>query len=317
MAKAPRPAESRRDSALPLSGAGGPALPLLSPRQGRPGAAGGTGRAVVAFAPAGAAALFEALRPRFTLLRRAMAIYGAGRISPRPTLCDGCEAAILIDSDSPTLPVELLDRAVTLAAPGSTISWWGRARMGAITSSASGARTGALRRHALEHAGRTRGNSPAGRRAGLRTVGLPAWYDVDTGADLARLTAELVADPRGGAPHARIHPGASGRASRRGTGGRLGGDASRAAEAGRGRAEGAHWRRWGPYLSERQWAGPRRLQPRRYRVGVLPSRPRRVPRLPLGRGRDRRHLGQPPALCFGARPCGTGTIPSSRSALRA
>jgi hypothetical protein len=38
---------------------------------------------------------------------------------------------------------------------------------------------------------------------GLRTVGLPAWYDVDTGADLARLTAELVADPRGGARHTR------------------------------------------------------------------------------------------------------------------
>ena len=160
---------------------------------------------VVAFAPAGAAALFEALAPGFTLLPQ-----GDGDLTARVgsvlarLFADGCEAAILIDSDSPTLPVELLDRAVTLAASGEHDLVVGPSEDG-------GYYLIGLRSPHPELFDGMPWSTPAVleetlRRAGvlgLRTVGLPAWYDVDTWADLARLTAELVADPRGGARHTR------------------------------------------------------------------------------------------------------------------
>ena len=56
--------------------------------------------------------------------------------------------------------------------------------------------------------------------------------------------------------------------------------------------------------------GARGLQPRRDGLGVLPSRPGSVARLPLGRGRPRRHLRQPPAARASRSRCGTGATPS-------
>ena len=64
----------------------------------------------------------------------------------------------------------------------------------------------------------------------------------------------------------------------------------------------ANWRRWGPYLSERQWGTVREDYSATGRgLGLFPARPRPLPRLPLGRGRHPRHLGQPPAAVFRAR----------------
>lgn len=89
-----------------------------------------------------------------------------------------------------------------------------------------------------------------------------------------------------------------------------------------------HWKRWGPYLSERQWVrcgffvdltapssrrltaehaldhagdGPRGLLGQRRRVDSFPARPRPLSRLPLGRRRHRRTLGQPCAPLLLAR----------------
>src|SRR4029453_11816804 len=47
--------------------------------------------------------------------------------------------------------------------------------------------------------------------------------------------------------------------------------------------------------------GPRGLQSRRQGLAVLPSRPRALTGLSLGRGWAGRHLGQPPASLFRAR----------------
>ncbi len=47
---------------------------------------------------------------------------------------------------------------------------------------------------------------------------------------------------------------------------------------------------------------PRGLQRGRQRVGLLPARPCPVPRVPLERGRDGRHLGHPPRAVHGAGP---------------
>ena len=56
----------------------------------------------------------------------------------------------------------------------------------------------------------------------------------------------------------------------------------------------AHWKRWGPYVSERAWGTVREdYSAARDGVGVLPARPRAVARVPLERGRARRHLRPP------------------------
>ena len=52
-----------------------------------------------------------------------------------------------------------------------------------------------------------------------------------------------------------------------------------------------NWRRWGPYLAERQWGTVREDYSADRRVlDLLAARSRAQPRLPLGRGRPARHL---------------------------
>ena len=44
----------------------------------------------------------------------------------------------------------------------------------------------------------------------------------------------------------------------------------------------AHWKRWGPYLSERAWGTVREdYSPDGERLGIFPARPRPLARLPL------------------------------------
>ena len=57
----------------------------------------------------------------------------------------------------------------------------------------------------------------------------------------------------------------------------------------------------------------RGLQRRRHRLGILPARPRALARLPLGRGRHRRHLRRPRSSSASRSRCGTAPIRSSRS----
>ena len=132
-----------------------------------------------AYAPAQAAAVFEALAPGFTLLAQR----GDDLTARLVAVCDdlfrsGFDAAIMIDSDTPTLPTERLERAVALMSGGAS---------------------------------------------------------------------DLVL----------------------------------------------------PYLSERQWGTVREdYSAGRRRLGLLPARPRALARLPLGRGRARRHLRRHQRLCF-------------------
>ena len=62
------------------------------------------------------------------------------------------------------------------------------------------------------------------------------------------------------------------------------------------------WRRWGPYVSERQWGTVREdYSAGGDRVGLLQPRPGALARLPLGRRRHRRHLRRPAAAVLRAR----------------
>ena len=63
-----------------------------------------------------------------------------------------------------------------------------------------------------------------------------------------------------------------------------------------------HWRRWGPYLTERAWGNPREdYSAVRNRLGLFHARSCSLARLSLDRGRHRRHLRQSPAPVFRVR----------------
>jgi hypothetical protein len=110
----------------------------------------------------------------------------------------------MIDSDTPTLPVGLLENAVTLVASGDPDLVLGPSEDG-------GYYLIGLRRLRPELFEGMPWSTPAVfeetlRRAdalGLRTAQLDSWYDVDTAIDLARLTAELAAGGGGGARQTR------------------------------------------------------------------------------------------------------------------
>ena len=160
---------------------------------------------VVAYAPEGAAPVFEALAPGFTLVPQRGGELTARLVSVLDRLfADGCEAVILIDSDTPTLPTGLLERAVTLLASGAHDLVLGPSEDG-------GYYLIGLRRPQPELFEGMPWSTPAvleetlrrARALGLSALRLPPWYDVDTGADLARLTAELATEPIGEPRHTR------------------------------------------------------------------------------------------------------------------
>jgi rSAM/selenodomain-associated transferase 1 len=160
---------------------------------------------VVAYAPEDAAAVFEALAPGFTLLPQRGGDLTARLLSILERLfAGGCEAAIMIDSDTPTLPVGLLEDAVTLAASGEYDLVLGPSEDG-------GYYLIGLQRLRPELFEGMPWSTPAVyvetlRRAqalGLRTTQLAPWYDVDTAVDLERLTAELAGGAGGGARQTR------------------------------------------------------------------------------------------------------------------
>ncbi len=155
---------------------------------------------VVAFTPPEARGRMAALAPRgFTLVAQRGADLGA-RLHNVLTdlLAAGHPGAMAIDSDSPTLPMAYVREAATvLAANAADVAVgpcddggyyliglraprpelfdampWSTAHVCALT---------------LERA----------RRSGLRVHVLPAWFDVDTHADLRRLQGELGSGPTG------------------------------------------------------------------------------------------------------------------------
>src|SRR6266511_1569723 len=77
-----------------------------------------------------------------------------------------------------------------------------------------------------------------------------------------------------------------------------------------------NWRRWGPYLSERQWGTVREdYSPGGTAWDSFPHDHARS-RVPLGRGWPARHLGQPRALVFFSGAVERKRSHSERAALR-
>ena len=160
---------------------------------------------VLAYAPAHAAAVFEALAPGFALLAQR----GDDLTARLVSVCDdlfrsGLDAVIMIDSDTPTLPTERLQRAVALMRDSGPDLVLGPSEDG-------GYYLIGLRRPRPELFEDMPWSTPAvleetlrrARALGLSSITLEAWYDVDTAADLAQLEAELADDSGDGPRHTR------------------------------------------------------------------------------------------------------------------
>ncbi len=149
----------------------------------------------VAYTPAEGRSLFEALAPEFTLVPQRGPDLGARLANGfEDLLANGCDAALAIDSDTPTLPLAFLEQALALMRTPSADVALGPTEDGGYYL--IGLR--ATHRELFEDIPWSTSQvlpetiTRAG-RLGLRVARLPEWYDVDTPADLERLRAALAA----------------------------------------------------------------------------------------------------------------------------
>jgi len=148
---------------------------------------------ILAYAPAEARTEIEAMAPGFVLIaQRGLDLGQRQRHVVEDVLALGYEAVLVTGTDSPTLPAESIDEAVSLVMAPDVDVVLGPTEDGGYYL--VGLRspcpalfedipwsTSAVLSLTLERA----------RRLGLRAVCLPTWYDVDTGADLERLEGTL------------------------------------------------------------------------------------------------------------------------------
>ncbi|MBI4588380.1 MAG: TIGR04282 family arsenosugar biosynthesis glycosyltransferase [Candidatus Rokubacteria bacterium] len=147
----------------------------------------------VAYAPAEGRTVFESLAPGFALIPQRGPDLGARLANGfADFLTNGCDAALAIDSDTPTLPVEFLEQALDLIWTPSVDVVLGPTEDGGYYL--IGLR--ALHRLLFEDISwsTSRVLPETIKRAeasGLRIARLPAWYDVDIPGDLEHLKRAL------------------------------------------------------------------------------------------------------------------------------
>jgi rSAM/selenodomain-associated transferase 1 len=159
---------------------------------------------LIAYLPAEARAYFAALAPDFGLVLQEGAGLGE-RLDNALTGClnRGYERAVIMNSDGPTLPVAYLERAFEALRVGADVTLGPSADGGYYLIG--------VRRPAPRLLREVRMSTPTvladtlalAAEEGLRVELLPAWYDVDEAADLARLTRELADGPAEVAPRTR------------------------------------------------------------------------------------------------------------------
>ncbi len=154
-------------------------------------------RGVAAYTPVGAESAFDGLLPAgFSLLAQRGDTFGERLFNAADDLLAvGFNSLCLIDSDSPTVPTGALAAAVVeLARPGERIVL-GPADDGGyylIGLKAAHRRLFADIEWSTERV--LAQTIERARECGLEVALLPAWYDVDDAATLARLCAELFAE---------------------------------------------------------------------------------------------------------------------------
>jgi rSAM/selenodomain-associated transferase 1 len=152
---------------------------------------------LMAYTPIEARAQFEEAAPGFALIPQRGENLGERQLGLIEEIIGrGFQGALVVGTDSPTLPRECLDEAVSLVmAPGVDVVLGptedgGYYLIGLRTPCRALFEdmpwgTPAVLARTLERA----------HRQGLRVACLPTWFDVDTGADLERLRVELESAP--------------------------------------------------------------------------------------------------------------------------
>jgi len=158
---------------------------------------------VVAFSPPVARADFAALAPGFRLLAQRGADLGARLLNVvGDLLAEGHAGAIAVDSDTPTLPVQLLQEAVErLSLPGPDVVLGPTEDGGYYLIGVRAARPELFEGIAWSTPAVLGETLRRAEKAGLSTACLAPWSDVDTAGDLARLRAELTAAGERGPVH--------------------------------------------------------------------------------------------------------------------
>jgi hypothetical protein len=160
-------------------------------------------RCEIGYLPAGAEAYFQALAPDMLLSLQQGANLGQ-RLNHLLTsaLAAGAPKAVVMDSDSPTLPAAYLAQAFTLLDSHDVV-------LGPCDD--GGYYLIGLRRPQPPLLCEVTMSTPTvvqdtlalAAQLGLRSALLPRWYDVDTAAELERLRTELAEAPAAVAPHTR------------------------------------------------------------------------------------------------------------------
>ncbi len=163
---------------------------------------------VAVYTPAGAEEAFAELLPaEFSLLAQRGAAFGDRLLYAAEDLrAVGYESLCLIDSDSPTLPTELLTAAVNaLAQPGDRVVLGPSDDGGYYLIGLKRAHRRLFADVAWSTAQVLTQTVERAREIDLSVTMLPTWYDVDDAATLSRLCAELFTADKQHAPADRQH----------------------------------------------------------------------------------------------------------------
>ena len=162
-------------------------------------------RPIMAYAPIEAQGQFEEAAPGFALIPQRGGDLGERQLGLiEDTLALGLQGALVIGTDSPTLPRESLDEAVSLVMARDVDVVLGPAEDGGYYLIGMRVAHRPLFENMPWSTSAVLGRTLArAQRLGLRVACLPTWFDVDTGADLERLRVEVGASPAGSPRHTR------------------------------------------------------------------------------------------------------------------
>jgi rSAM/selenodomain-associated transferase 1 len=200
MAKAPRPGKVKTRLAPPLTLEQSAALNICFLRDTAAnidaveGAAG-----LICYTPVGDEEAFDGLFPvGFSLIPQRGDGFGERLLlAAQDILACGYGAVCLIDSDSPTMPHTALQAAVgLLAQPGERVVLGGSDDGGYYLIGMKQAHAAVFDRITWSTASVYAETLERAAEAGLTLMELPVWYDVDDGATLRLLAAELLGNVR-------------------------------------------------------------------------------------------------------------------------
>ncbi|SEC61685.1 TIGR04282 family arsenosugar biosynthesis glycosyltransferase [Terriglobus roseus] len=154
---------------------------------------------IICYTPVGDEAMFDGLAPKsFALIAQRGDGFGDRLyLAATDLLACGFSSVCLIDSDSPTIPYAALQQAVqALAQPGDRVVLGGSDDGGYYLIGLKAAHAAVFERITWSTASVFAETVERAAEADLELVELPVWYDVDDGATLRILAAELLEGKR-------------------------------------------------------------------------------------------------------------------------